>query len=985
MKSQTKHILSAAVLLASVLFGSLTNTYAAGEQEQYHIIYHDQNGSVIKRVPFTQNYQFDENMPPFFVELPYKNVAWNTKADGSGTSYTKESTPVKSLCEDLDVYPQLAMGHFVRFDSQGGTPIEYQFVLSGEKAVKPVNPTRTGYIFDKWCTDKACTANYDFGLEVKDDMMLYAKWTPKTDIKYTVKIWLEKATHPNRSSLDDAIAHAEDDYSYADFYEKQGKVDEYVSFEESEIISGKIKQNTYVFKADGVEFPVYFYDNEDNSYAQSMSEKSREGVKISADGNTTINIYLRRLYFNFTINNNFYYSTKGDYHTVSKDRSGNIVEDGPLYQIECPMRFSEPIVKAIERSGKNIEPDVFLYMVSEIDYRIDIDLMNWMNVLDDSGTQIWGMATEAANILSLALPNPSAMYDDNKVIVHDKDKASFNIYKATKGKTLYVRHRYLQTLESAKLNNETDINNSHLSNYTLKEEQLFLRSEFTKDGLCNGFSINAPSGFELYFYQMANRDNPNNIKYADLTAIINGSERYYMQGDHFNKDKVTGAFAYINGSPQQYTQISKYLPYENISTKPEWNNIHYRLEFFSLRNSYILSFNTFTEKCVVKSNEKFNKVFYEEPLKDYSAYVVTEGGDLFEVDKTTYTDDQLVRWVFKGWYDNELFLGDPIDFATTTRKMPASNLTLYAKWEPKTIKAEYDGNGGKVEGQDKIEKEQPSGKIPVRPEDPVPPEGMYFFGWTINGKYYDFQDPISDDTKLVAVYYAKGDSYDVIYKAGSGTGSAPEDSNKYLYDANAEVLAPTDALVPPVGQKFLNWTDEEGRSYTPGQDVIIKGDVTLKAAFSGLNAGIIIRRKGLIANDKVTESATYQIFKDGAAVPMMVVSLTGKDASGSVVSTSISRLALGTYTVKESSWTWAYDIGETKVIDGDTTVTSDTPGTGTGELKEDHTLIFDFTGEHKEEVSKHDEAVVVNKFGNVITPTVDVKAWNDGGKKKIKF
>ena len=150
MKSQTKHILSAAVLLASVLFGSLTNTYAAGEQEQYHIIYHDLNGSVIKRIPFTADYKFDEDVPPFFVELPYKNVAWTTEPHGEGTRYDKNSDPITSLTEDLNVYAELKKGHFVRFDSLGGTPVEYQFVLPGDKVMKPEEPVRSGYSFKNY-------------------------------------------------------------------------------------------------------------------------------------------------------------------------------------------------------------------------------------------------------------------------------------------------------------------------------------------------------------------------------------------------------------------------------------------------------------------------------------------------------------------------------------------------------------------------------------------------------------------------------------------------------------------------------------------------------------------------------------------------------------------------------------------------------------------------------------------------------------------
>ena len=40
--------------------------------------------------------------------------------------------------------------------------------------------------------------------------------------------------------------------------------------------------------------------------------------------------------------------------------------------------------------------------------------------------------------------------------------------------------------------------------------------------------------------------------------------------------------------------------------------------------------------------------------------------------------------MFAGWYDNELYTGS--EYVLESRTMPAHNLTLYAKWVPKTYK-----------------------------------------------------------------------------------------------------------------------------------------------------------------------------------------------------------------------------------------------------------------------------------------------------------
>ena len=65
----------------------------------------------------------------------------------------------------------------VSFDTDGGSAIDVQKVLCGQKAVKPADPTRSGYRFDGWYTDGAYTAEYDFNAPVLDALALTAKWT----------------------------------------------------------------------------------------------------------------------------------------------------------------------------------------------------------------------------------------------------------------------------------------------------------------------------------------------------------------------------------------------------------------------------------------------------------------------------------------------------------------------------------------------------------------------------------------------------------------------------------------------------------------------------------------------------------------------------------------------------------------------------------------------------------------------------------------
>ncbi|PLT48167.1 serine protease [Paenibacillus pasadenensis] len=65
----------------------------------------------------------------------------------------------------------------VAFDSHGGSTVASQTVPAGGKAVKPSDPTRTGYTFGGWYTDAELKQAYDFNAAVTGPLELHAKWT----------------------------------------------------------------------------------------------------------------------------------------------------------------------------------------------------------------------------------------------------------------------------------------------------------------------------------------------------------------------------------------------------------------------------------------------------------------------------------------------------------------------------------------------------------------------------------------------------------------------------------------------------------------------------------------------------------------------------------------------------------------------------------------------------------------------------------------
>ena len=77
----------------------------------------------------------------------------------------------------------------VKFDSRLGSSVAEQTVEAGNKVTKPANPTRAGYKFVNWYTDKNYTKVFDFNTKVTSDLTLYAKWEAEEVPVERVTMW----------------------------------------------------------------------------------------------------------------------------------------------------------------------------------------------------------------------------------------------------------------------------------------------------------------------------------------------------------------------------------------------------------------------------------------------------------------------------------------------------------------------------------------------------------------------------------------------------------------------------------------------------------------------------------------------------------------------------------------------------------------------------------------------------------------------------
>ncbi len=84
---------------------------------------------------------------------------------------------------DYEISQQISGGgggttrYTVKFDTDGGSAIKNASVTRNSKVTEPDEPTKDGFVFDGWYTDKDLTEKYDFEAPVTKSFTLYASWS----------------------------------------------------------------------------------------------------------------------------------------------------------------------------------------------------------------------------------------------------------------------------------------------------------------------------------------------------------------------------------------------------------------------------------------------------------------------------------------------------------------------------------------------------------------------------------------------------------------------------------------------------------------------------------------------------------------------------------------------------------------------------------------------------------------------------------------
>ena len=281
-------------------------------------------------------------------------------------------------------------------------------------------------------------------------------------------------------------------------------------------------------------------------------------------------------------------------------------------------------------------------------------------------------------------------------------------------------------------------------------------------------------------------------------TLVNG---IYYKLDHTDTTPGTG---YSITEEDQYP-LKGFTFKKDISSKigKKYNGA----KFYYTRNSYNLKFinNGKVDKTVTKK--------YEQSISSEN-YTPTRPSSLPEY------------YVFDGWYENELCEGEAYNF--TGKKMPAQNVTLYAKWTASDVKLSYNLNNPEGTLVKKTE-DVVAGTVAstVLPSIPIINE-YSFAGWyyadgngNITSEVFNTNNTITKDTSIVGKWLYKGELR-VVYNPGTETGATVPTDDK-VYAGGAKVTVAGNATTTS-NMKFLGW-ELNGNVYKPGQSFEVNKDI----------------------------------------------------------------------------------------------------------------------------------------------------------------
>lgn len=156
----------------------------AGIEDGYYVFFMN-NDTVIATKTGTTGTEISLNSVSFPVKADQAITGWYY--DVNRTQPAGESVTIRT--SNISLYAKVENGHWITFDSDGGSYVEPKFFKTSKDTEKPTDPTKPGYDFAGWNTEDDTA--YTFGNLLTANITLKAQWTEQNGVPYTVIHWQE--------------------------------------------------------------------------------------------------------------------------------------------------------------------------------------------------------------------------------------------------------------------------------------------------------------------------------------------------------------------------------------------------------------------------------------------------------------------------------------------------------------------------------------------------------------------------------------------------------------------------------------------------------------------------------------------------------------------------------------------------------------------------------------------------------------------------
>lgn len=215
----------------------------------------------------------------------FSDVSFVVGTDEAITGWVnKDNNPVTSVSFSdgtTYLYPVVEKGHWITFESDGGSYVEPLFVPKGKNYAAPTAPTKPGYDFDGWYNGETA---FTFGSSLTEDLTLTAHWTEKANVQYTVIHWLENADDDeyslkkSESKIGTAGNQTAASAKSYDGFTAQTITQKVIAGDGSTIVNVYYKRNVYV---------INFYSSKNPSYTCGKREHEHSRWCYDRQGDLT--------------------------------------------------------------------------------------------------------------------------------------------------------------------------------------------------------------------------------------------------------------------------------------------------------------------------------------------------------------------------------------------------------------------------------------------------------------------------------------------------------------------------------------------------------------------------------------------------------------------------------------------------------------------------------------------------------------------------